>query len=367
MFSTTPVSKNVPIQQSLRNEWSIELLRGVAALMVILAHYWTLIGVEPGILRFLFTGVDLFFVISGFVFAPYLFGKNLLIIPHLIRRLFRIYPLYVIALITYAGLRLQQGLDADHFLVHLFFLQTLESRDIAFYFNPAFWSLPPEVEFYLVLPLLAFLASDFRRLIVILVVALITHMILAYSSSSVISDVNTSTILSVHLPGLLIEFLLGAVAWFIVTNVPKTYKRVGMLVGGITCWLLLACIFNSLYSSGGDNAVMANPLLRGNMGLFAAIAFTLIVSAFVGWVTYPPMWVRLGAVTLGNLSFGLYLFHNAAPIILRSLKSSLSAPLFAMLCFLLTILMSALLHSICEKPLRNFGRAWANRYMPIPS
>ena len=116
MLCITPISKNIPMQQSFRNEWSIELFRGIAALIVMLSHYWTLIGVEPGIFRFLFTGVDLFFVLSGFVFAPYLFGKKLLIIPHLIRRLFRIYPLYIIALIIYAGLRLQQGLDAEHFI-----------------------------------------------------------------------------------------------------------------------------------------------------------------------------------------------------------------------------------------------------------
>ncbi len=350
------------MQQALRNEWSIELLRGIAAIMVMFAHYWSLMGGEPGILVFAFSGVDLFFVISGFVFAPYFFGKHLSIIPHLIRRLFRIYPLYLVALFVYAGLRLHQGLGADHFLVHLFFLHTIESREIAVYFNPAFWSLPPEVEFYLVLPILALFVSSFRGVIVTMVAALIVHMILAYTSSPAISRVNPSTILSVHLPGLLVEFLLGAIAWFIVMKAPKTPVRAGMLASGIIFWLLLASIFSNFDYPSGDNAVMANPVMRGNMGVFAAIAFTLIVAALVGWIASPPMWIKFGAIALGNLSFGLYLFHNAAPLILRPYKPYLSALFFSFLCFSLTFLIAALLHIIYEKPLRDFGRAWSSRH-----
>lgn len=56
-------------------QWPIELLRGIAALMVVFAHYWGLAGVKAGLFVYFITGVDLFFVISGYVFAPY-FWKN---------------------------------------------------------------------------------------------------------------------------------------------------------------------------------------------------------------------------------------------------------------------------------------------------
>lgn len=57
--------------------WSVELLRGMAALLVVVSHYQHLAGMDFGILRFAFSGVDLFFVLSGFVFAPYLFGRKI--------------------------------------------------------------------------------------------------------------------------------------------------------------------------------------------------------------------------------------------------------------------------------------------------
>jgi len=355
-----PIGMNRPKQQ-VPIDWSIELLRGVAALMVVVAHYWPLMSFEPGILRFIVTGVDLFFVISGFVFAPYLFGKKLTISSHLIRRIFRIYPLYVVSLFIYAGLRLHQGLDADYFLVHLFFLHTVESREIAYHFNPAYWSLPPEVEFYLALPLFTFFVKGMRHVIVLLGVSLIVHLFLAYTSTIDNSSLNVSTILNIHLPGLLIEFLLGSVAWFVVSNLPSRLTRVGMLIGGVLLWILIASIVSSYHSSGGDNALVANNMLRGNMGLFAATAYALIVAALVGWVACPPMWIGVGAAALGNLSFGLYLFHNAAPIILNAFKISISAPAFTFMCVLLTFLLSALLHITFENPLRNFGRDLAGR------
>lgn len=344
-----------------RNEWSIEALRGIAALMVILAHYWSLAGIAPGRLVFVFTGVDLFFVISGFVFAPYLLGRDLALIPHLIRRFFRIYPLYAVAVFVYAGLRLQQGMEADHVLAHLLFLHTVESREVAFYFNPAFWSLPPEVEFYLALPLLALIGKGLPRLLALLAAALAMHLVLAYTSPAAAAGLNLSYILNVHLPGLLVEFVLGALAWWWVASAPVALTRLAVLLGGIVCWVLVAALYSGYFLSGSDDAVMANPVLRGNVGLLAAAAYAMMVAALVGWVAQPPAWARSVATTLGNLSYGLYLFHNAAPVMLRSLKSGLSSISFAALCLALTVVLAAALHIAWERPLRAFGRNLARR------
>lgn len=97
-----------------QQEWSIELLRGIAALMVVFAHYYALTDINPGLLTFSFSGVDLFFVISGFVFAPYIFGKKFIVIPFLIRRFFRIYPLYLAALLFYVILHLFQDQEVKY-------------------------------------------------------------------------------------------------------------------------------------------------------------------------------------------------------------------------------------------------------------
>ncbi|MEX2365217.1 MAG: hypothetical protein WD601_01335, partial [Pseudohongiellaceae bacterium] len=65
--------------------------------MVLVTHYARFITSAGSGLDFLWTGVDLFFVISGFVFAPMVFGEKVAIGPYLVRRFFRIYPLYFVA------------------------------------------------------------------------------------------------------------------------------------------------------------------------------------------------------------------------------------------------------------------------------
>ncbi|NDU92662.1 MAG: acyltransferase, partial [Ferrovum sp.] len=226
-------------------EWTLEFFRGWAALMVVFAHYHSIAHIDPGLLRFAFTGVDLFFVISGFVFAPYLFGRLLKPIPFFIRRLFRIYPLYVLALVCYAGLRWVHGAPTDYFFTHLFFLQTTQSLDIAFYYNPAFWSLPPEVEFYLVLPLLAVLMHRGAWFAWIAVAALLVHVMVALEFPLHLDPAHPGlfALLSVHLPGLLVEFFIGACAWLLVRKQPTPFVRWGLLVAGGLSWLGLAWVF----------------------------------------------------------------------------------------------------------------------------
>ncbi|MBK6295652.1 MAG: acyltransferase [Rhodoferax sp.] len=152
--------ESTPIRPaSVAEDPVIEALRGFAALMVVATHYAYMLSSQPKAWGFASTGVDLFFVLSGYVFAPYFFGRKLSVWPHLIRRFFRLYPLYVAALLLYVALKLPDGGAWRHFGVHLFMGHTLRSTEVAFYYNPAFWSLPVEVEYYLLLPLLVWLVA----------------------------------------------------------------------------------------------------------------------------------------------------------------------------------------------------------------
>lgn len=338
------------------NEWSIELLRGFAALMVVYAHYHGMAGIEANLSLLTFTGVDLFFVISGFVFAPYFFGKQLAPGPFFIRRLFRIYPLYVVGVSVYILIQLYQGGPALYVAEHLLFLHTMQSLEIAFFYNPAFWSLPPEVEFYLLLPLLALFIRRARTLFLVVGMALVMRAVISYASP-VDGSVSVWFVLGVHLPGLLIEFLLGALAWMVVSRSPGRRLRIAMMVVGSIMWLALAWIFAELRDPG----VLAHPVLRGNLGLFAAVAYSLILCGFVGWFASPPGWVLLLAAIMGNLSYGIYLFHNAMPRLLMGLSDAMNGVLFALLCLLATLAVAWLAHVTIERPARNFGRQWSRR------
>ncbi|HTQ98801.1 MAG TPA: acyltransferase, partial [Candidatus Acidoferrum sp.] len=204
----------------------IELMRGVAALMVVYAHYWKMAGIEAGLTGFSYTGVDLFFVLSGFVFAPYFFGQPLQTAPFFIRRFFRIYPLYLVGVVLYWLLK-QGWIEGSWSLLakHLLFLHTWQNYQIAYALNPAFWSLPPEVEFYLLLPLIARFVQGMRSVSLLFIAAIMLRLGLDWLSPPEQGVVNQSLILSFHLPGLLSEFLCGAIAWKIVQSSMTTALR----------------------------------------------------------------------------------------------------------------------------------------------
>ena len=101
--------------------WPVEAWRGLAAWMVVYAHYWAGADSSWPLLRFCFTGVDLFFVLSGFVFAPYFFGRPLVPRSFALRRFFRIYPAYLLALLIYVAMKYLDGQPLAYWWQHLVF------------------------------------------------------------------------------------------------------------------------------------------------------------------------------------------------------------------------------------------------------
>lgn len=168
-------------------------LRGIAILLVWTGHYFAVPG--KGMLSLLdgywfrlgWTGVDLFFVLSGF-----LIGGILLDVrdsPRYFqtfyrRRFFRIIPLYYAWIAIYvllAGLAAPflsarigsvQGTDLA-ILSHFFFLQNFRdilTSTVSFWWLSATWSLAVEEQFYLVSPLVVrFLSKRALTIFLILV------------------------------------------------------------------------------------------------------------------------------------------------------------------------------------------------------
>ena len=344
---------------------AIEALRGCAAMLVVLTHYLHFLTSEPGLWAFASTGVDLFFVISGFVFAPYLAGRPLQLASFFTRRLFRMYPLYLCALLVYVALK-PAGADAwAHFPSHLVMALTLQSVAIASYYNPAFWSLPPEIEFYLLLPLLALLC---RRLGlgVLVAGALATHLLLVALADPAQPGVTARAIATIHVPGLLIEFLLGALAWRLAARCTSPWSRGGLLALAALA-LALALLMFGLQRPGASLATGRAALwLGGNIGLAAAVGYTLLVAALAGApLLRATRWLPLSQWA-GRLSYGTYLFHNAAPQWLNHLSPGWSGLPALLACLALTLLVAWLAHLLIESPARGFGRRLALRWALPP-
>jgi peptidoglycan/LPS O-acetylase OafA/YrhL len=164
-----------------RHVLSLDGLRGMAVLGVMASHLFPGTTTGPltralgGALVFGATGVDLFFVLSGFLITGILFDS--LSDPGFFRkfyarRVLRIFPLYYGVLFTLLlltpWLRLQW--DGMNWAL-LFYLQNTNIAGPFYDFHLAhgisldhFWSLAVEEQFYLVWPLAVFLIRDCKRL-----------------------------------------------------------------------------------------------------------------------------------------------------------------------------------------------------------
>ena len=362
--------------QQTAGDTVIEALRGLAALMVMATHYSYMLAAQPGLWGFGSTGVDLFFVLSGYVFAPYLFGKPLSFLPHLIRRFFRLYPLYLLALLLYVGLRVPTMTAWDHFWVHLVMGHTLVSLTTANFYNPAFWSLPPEVEYYLILPILAWWTARHphsqSRFVWLVLLAALMHFALVAAAHPDEKGITVRAIATIHLPGLLIEFMLGSAAYAIVQQGPRGLAAVVRLAVGLLVLVGMAFIF-AIYVMPVDGVAQTAPIwIGGNFGLGAALGYALVVSGVASPLkdaNHQPKHSsatksRLQAVTvlqtlcsvMGALSYGIYLFHNAAPQILRRVAPEMAGGAALLACLGVTTALAFAAHHAIEKPMRAYGR-----------
>lgn len=351
MKSQRPIGTDSPFRAAADGDPVIEALRGWAAFMVMATHYTYLMTPQAGLWGFASTGVDLFFVLSGHVFAPYLSGKPLQVGPHLVRRFFRLYPLYLGALLLYVLLHQPAAAAWQHFGRHLLMGHTLSSLAVANFYNPAFWSLPPEVEYYLLLPALAWATARWRFAWVLLLAAAL-HLLLVGAATPG-EGVSARAIATAHLPGLLIEFMLGSWAWALAQQAGARWVR---LLAGLAILAGMVWLYGRYLVPANEGGAAPPLWVGGNLGLGAALGYALVVSALAH-----PQRQTAGRwtpwfVLMGQLSYGVYLFHNAAPQVLSRFWPAPTGGLAVLLCVGLTLLMALAAHHAIEKPLRNYGR-----------
>ncbi|MBW8892927.1 MAG: acyltransferase, partial [Burkholderiales bacterium] len=142
----------------------LDLLRSIAIVWVMLFHSFLVGGLGPGfawLSRFGWAGVDIFFVLSGFLIGSQLLrtmqrGEPLDLRAFYWRRAWRILPAFAVVLAVYVAfpaLREEPGLQAWwQFATFTLNLLIDYGRNQAFSHT---WSLCVEEHFYLVFPLLA--------------------------------------------------------------------------------------------------------------------------------------------------------------------------------------------------------------------
>ncbi len=153
--------------------FGLDQLRALAILFVFIFHYGRLFEHPQwtnSISKFGWTGVDLFFVLSGYLIAGQLFaqiaqGQKIIFKTFFIKRFFRIIPAFLLVLIAYylwPDLREREALAP--IWKYLTFTQNL-GLDVGSQgtFSHA-WSLCIEEQFYLFLPLILIIIVKFKFL-----------------------------------------------------------------------------------------------------------------------------------------------------------------------------------------------------------
>lgn len=297
-------------------------IRGLAILGVIASHLFpgNPHSAATGAVAFLFafgaTGVDLFFVLSGFLITGILYDS--LRDPHFFRkfyarRILRIFPLYygVLVVCTLAGLAYGISWNQEMWSLGLYLQNTsLVAVPIAIYTGPLplahFWSLAVEEQFYLVWPLLVYLTRTRLNLLRICAFSLVIC------------------------PLARLGFWMQGAGYFTVHN--NTFCRADTLLAGAALALLLR-------SRAHDQVlrvapfltipfILATLLLRPAIppggGIHPAFwptfqlafRYTLMAIGYVGliaWSLASSMGRRLFEIrslrSLGKYSYGLYVLH----------------------------------------------------------
>lgn len=283
----------------------IQGVRGLAFLLVFIFHLnynWL-----PGG----FIGVDIFFVISGFLMTSIIIEQKdsdvFNFYDFYLKRLKRIFPayLFLIMAITSAGFFIY--LDRDFWTFQksigasiLFVSNLLFSRGDSYFGarledNPFLhtWSLSIEMQFYLLLPLiLIFIKRKYLPLVILLLIIVLT----AYTDISMYTKNDTSA-KYFSLPARIPEFLIGAFYSLVLRN----KLNFGAAGNNIFAFLSLAILVLSAF------LIDKNTFFPGTLAIIPTLATANLLVANHNLIS--DFFAKKIPVYIGELSYSLYLWH----------------------------------------------------------
>jgi len=363
-----------------------EGLRGMMALWVVLGHVsnslaWTVPAPLPRNLSGR-SAVDVFIILSGFVITLLLLNKREPYRPYLVRRVFRLYPVYVVCLagsvalmgVARTALQLAPATPATagrlrmlgdggehlwtHLAVHLTLLHGLFDRvldNASFALLGQAWSVSVEFQFYLIAP--AVIAALWRRNVpaMLVTVAFLAGLVVVAGVSRMGS-----------MPAHLALFALGIAYCHL-------WRRLGSGASGWGVWhvrLLSALVLAAGWWWMQRPSALLVWVVAAHAVLARAVADSGAAApeAGVAWVlrSRPALW-------LGQISYSVYLSHMLVlyPALFALAKLGASevtqAVALPMLVVSGTLVLSRLLYVWVERPFIGHGSRVAARFDPQPS
>jgi exopolysaccharide production protein ExoZ len=336
----------------------MEGLRGFAVTLVFFVHYVALtresswLSASPSLSTYIAdalfiignTGVDLFFLLSGYLIYSSVIKRAQPLHAFMKRRIERIYPTFTVVFLIYVTLSFvvpsennipPSFREGTIYLVENFFL--LPGLFDISPLNKVTWSLSYEMLYYLMIPLIVSLFALRQKHVRwrILFFALVTLLLIVYH-------------LFFYGHERLIMFIAGILLFEVISNQlvspPPTWLGFISLLAGFS--------FALIPITNPTGATLKALVLFIAMFLFCFVCFTqpaLWLKRLFNWT--PLRW-------LGNMSYSYYLIHGlalnffflVATHFLASRASELLFWLFLPISFIFTLFPSALLFLMIERP-----------------
>lgn len=304
------------------NTKALTFTRFSAALLVFTFHFGKDITPFdlPYISSFVRNGniaVSYFFFLSGFVLTiAYINShKSIQIFHFWFKRLARIYPLYLIALISYCVLCLLLDFSqfgTKNFLLNLFLLQSW-SESTSLTLNYPGWSLSVEAFFYFCFPLIFSYLIQFKIKLLVFITLLIwiTSQILTYKLNIYF---NPLIHFNTFLFGISTGIILVKKAESNFIKKIKDYGSIIFVLGMITFLSLL--LFPNII-----------PFLNHN-GLFAPLYVLIIIGLIYSNNIVTKLFTLKWAIILGEISYGFYILQYPSLIVTKYINDKIDKALF---------------------------------------
>jgi len=341
---------------------SLDYLRGLMAFSVMLYHYfsWSFdtLGGEYLLGKLGIYAVSTFYVLSGISLAIIYknkFSKSQDLLSYGIKRVFRIFPLFWLAVTSMVLLKLigneinPTGYSVDVLTLFLNYSLLFGFVDPSAYLTTGAWSIGNELVFYAFFPIFVILAR-FSRLAFFSAVFL-TAIIYFYYAFFILHDSQTLSAQWEHYINPFNQLFLFAAGVSIGLYVKPRFffnKRYLLFI------LLALSLLVIYYPSSGDKV----EIVTG----WARVYFTVLCLLFC-YVFYASNFILpgfLGASLkfLGETSYSIYLLHPiiAKPVILIATKLGVP-PLYSYLfiCIPITLIISWFVYRLLEKPMMAKG------------
>jgi peptidoglycan/LPS O-acetylase OafA/YrhL len=337
------LSKDTEKQRS--KLYLLQVFRGLAALLVVMVHGELIFYAFGG------SGVDFFFVLSGFIIT-YIhskdIGKTQKIKSFILKRFIRIYPLYWLILTSklIASFGFAYGNTDERSLLEIIKAFSLFPQDriiLSESFLGVSWTLSYELFFYLGFCLLIVFKPKFYLPIIGLwflgIFLNFTHLIELPANSVIIQFL---------LSELHLEFLLGCLAAYIVMN----YRvEQGIYLIGLGLFFYTLAAINTNFSLFPLSDVIAY-----------GIPATILVIGAVSLETRKKLIIPYLFLLLGDASYSIYLIHgfiinNITKITIKlnllelATQNAITLSLFSIFNAIVAVACGCLVYLLLEKPI----------------